>query len=92
MLGPNLFLGLNTSLYSYLFFRTALVPQLLFGFGIVGAVLVFIAGIVEMFGIVEAMSSVKAIIALPVAVYEMILAVWLIAKGFNKRSLAQLRE
>ena len=56
----------------------------------VGAVLVFVSGLLEMFGIVEALSSAKAILALPVALYEMILAVWLIAKGFDKQNLALL--
>ncbi|UFT99951.1 DUF4386 domain-containing protein [Radiobacillus kanasensis] len=91
MLGPNFMLGLNTVLYSYLLFRTRLVPKQLALFGIVTAVLVFIAGLLEMFGIVEPLSTVKGFIALPVGVYELSLAVWLIVKGFNKQKLEELK-
>lgn len=92
MLGPNFMLGINTALYSYLLFRTGLVPRPLALFGMVTAGLVFVAGILEMFGFVEPFSAVKGIIALPVGVYEMSLAVWLIAKGFDKRQLAIQRK
>lgn len=90
MLGPNFMLGINTALYSYLLFRTGLVPKTLALFGIITAVLVFIAGLLEMFGIIEPLSAVKGLIALPVGVYELSLSVWLIVKGFDKRNLEKL--
>ena len=86
MLGPNLMLGVNTFLYSYLLLRTGLVPKPL-----VTAVLVFGAGLLDMFGSIEPVSTAKGILALPVGVYEMILAVWLMVKGFNKQKLNELR-
>lgn len=91
MLGPNLMLGLNTIMYSYLLFRTGLVPKPLALFGMITAVLVFIAGLLEMFGVVEPISTAKGLIALPVGVYEMSLAVWLIVKGFHKQNLEKLK-
>ena len=91
MLGPNLMLGINTFLYSYLLLRTGLVPKPLAIFGMVTAVLVFGAGLLDMFGSIEPVSTAKGILALPVGVYEMILAVWLIVKGFNKQKLNELR-
>lgn len=92
MLGPNFMLGVNTVIYSYLLFRTGIVPRPLALFGMVTAVLVFIAGLLEMFGVVEPMSAVKGLIALPVGVYEMSLAVWLVVKGFDRGKLEQLRQ
>jgi hypothetical protein len=92
MLGPNLMLGLNTLMYSYLLFRTGLVPRKLALFGMVTAVMVFVAGLLDMFGVVEPISPVKGLIALPVGVYEMSLAVWLIVKGFHKRNLEELKR
>jgi hypothetical protein len=35
------------------------------------------------------MSTVQVIMALPIAVQEMVLAVWLIVKGFNSSALAE---
>lgn len=92
MLGPNLMLGLNTFLYSYLLFRTGLVPKGIALLGMVTAVMVFIAGLLELFGILEPLSTVKGLIALPIGVYEMTLAVWLIVKGFYQQRLMMLRE
>jgi len=91
MLGPNLMLGINTVLYSYLLFRTGLVPKPLALFGMVTAVSVFIAGVLEMFGVIEPYSAIKGVIALPVGVFEMTFAGWLIIKGFHVQSLIQLR-
>lgn len=91
MLGPNFMLGINTALYSYLFFRTGLVPRKLALFGICTAISVFIAGILEMYGVVEPVSALKGVIALPVGVYELSLAVWLIVKGFHMPSLDKLK-
>jgi hypothetical protein len=57
----------------------------------VTAVFVFGAGLLDMFGIIEPLSAAKGILALPVGVYEMSLAAWLIVKGFNKHKLQELR-
>ncbi|WP_040949029.1 DUF4386 domain-containing protein [Gorillibacterium massiliense] len=83
MLGPNFMLGVNTTLYSYLLFQTRLVPRPLALFGMVTAVLVFTAGLLEMFGAFEPYSAAKGLMALPVGIYEMSLAAWLIVKGFS---------
>lgn len=90
-LGPNFMLGINTSLYSYLLFRTGLVPRPLALFGMITAALVFAAGLLEMFGLIEPLSAAKGFIALPVGVYEMSLAVWFIAKGFHQQNLEKLK-
>ncbi|MBS4175051.1 DUF4386 domain-containing protein [Bacillus sp. FJAT-49736] len=91
LLGPNFMLGLNTVLYSYLLFRTAIVPKPLALFGMITALMVFLAGLLEMFGLVEPYSTVKGLIALPVGVYEISLAFWLIVKGFYKEKLRALK-
>ncbi|RDW15403.1 DUF4386 domain-containing protein [Oceanobacillus chungangensis] len=91
VLGPNLMLGLNTIMYSYLLFRTGIVPKPLAIFGMVTAGMVFISGLLDMFGIIDPISIVKGLTALPVGVYEMSLAVWLIVKGFDKQKLEKLK-
>lgn len=87
MLGPNFLLGINTMLYSYIFYKSGLVPRFIPILGMTGAVLVFSASLFEMFGVFPQLSVWGAILSLPVAANEMILAVWLIAKGFNKAAL-----
>jgi len=85
MLGPNFMLGLNTIMYSYIFYRSKLVPRLIPVLGIVGSILVFLAAILEMFGVIDQLSTWGGVLALPVALNEMILAIWLIVKGFNDK-------
>ena len=87
VLGPNLMLGINTTIYSYLLFKSRLVPRPLAVFGMITAVMVFAAGILDLFGIIAPDSAAKGIIALPVGVYEISLAVTLIFQGLRRKSI-----
>lgn len=86
-LGPLFMLGINTFIYSSVFFKSRLVPRNLAALGVLGAVLVFVLSILVMFGILTQLSVWGVLLALPIALYEMILAVWLIIKGFNLANL-----
>ncbi|MBT2619020.1 DUF4386 domain-containing protein [Bacillus sp. ISL-78] len=90
MLGPLFMLGINTMMYSYIFYKTKLVPRFIPILGMTGATLVFICALLVLFGIIQQISVWGAILALPVAANEMILAVWLIVKGFNESALASI--
>jgi hypothetical protein len=90
MLGPNFMLGINTMMYSYIFYKTKLVPRFISTLGMTGATLVFICALLVMFGVIEQVSVWGGILALPVAANEMILAGWLLVKGFNQSALAAL--
>lgn len=83
MLGPNFMLAINTFLYSYVFLRTKAVPIALSGLGIGASFLIMIAAIIELFGIIEQISTWGILLALPIALYEMTLAVWLLVKGIR---------
>lgn len=83
MMGPLFFLGINTMMYSYIFYKSRLVPRFLSILGITSSILVFSNGILVMFGVVDQI-SIWGLMALPIAANEMILAVWLIVKGFNR--------
>lgn len=83
MLGPLFLLGINTLMYSYLLFKSRLVPRPLAVMGLTGATLVLVYAMLVLFGVVVHGSGPATILALPIALYEMLLAVRLIAKGFN---------
>ena len=83
ILGPLFMLGINTFIYSYVFLKTELVPKQLALVGIVGAILVFSSSLLAMFGIIQMASTIQILMAIPIAVYEMVLAGWLIVKGFD---------
>lgn len=88
LLGPNLLLGLNTILYSYLLYRSSLVPRPLAALGMIASALILIQGPLQMFGVFQPLSTPVIVMALPVAAFEMILAGWLIVKGFGPSAAA----
>ncbi|MEH7276404.1 DUF4386 domain-containing protein [Neobacillus vireti] len=90
MLGPLFMLGINTLMYSYIFYKSKLVPRFISILGITGAILVFICALLVMFGVFPQISFWGAIFAIPVAANEMILAVWLLIKGFNESAISSL--
>ncbi|MFJ5762081.1 DUF4386 domain-containing protein [Neobacillus sp. NPDC093182] len=90
MLGPLFMLGINTMMYSYIFYKTKLVPRFISILGMTGATCVFICSLFVMFGVFPQISFWGAILAVPVAANEMILAVWLIVKGFNENAFTSL--
>lgn len=83
IIGPHFMLGINTFVYSYVFFKTKMVPRKLAVLGLIGAILVFIVGNLEMLNVLPQFSTTAILLVLPIALYEMILAGWLIVKSFN---------
>lgn len=92
LLGPNFMLGINTFLYSLIFYRSQLIPGRLSLLGLAGAVFIFTAALLEMFGIIIQISVWGLLFALPIFAYELILAIWLIFKGFNPEVLASIKH
>jgi hypothetical protein len=79
--------ALGALMYYYVLYRSRLVPRWLSGWGLVGAGLCLVAtvylGFTQEFGF----STVDTVLNIPIGVQEMVLAVWLIAKGFNRSAL-----
>lgn len=88
LFGPNVALGPSTLMMSYVLYRSRLVPRFIAVLGLIGGPLIFTSAVFVMFGLYLQTSLWGAIFALPVFVYEMTLAVWLIAKGFNSTAIA----
>ena len=74
---------LGALIFNYLLYQTKLVPRWLSGWGLIAIVPYLAAGLLSMFGILDALSPIYAILNLPLALQEMVLAVWLIVRGFN---------
>jgi Domain of unknown function (DUF4386) len=74
--------ALGALVFSLLLYQSRLVPRWLSTWGLVGATLYFVPPLGSMFGL-----SLGVLMA-PLAVQEMVMAVWLIAKGFNSPAIA----
>ena len=76
---------LGALMYYYIFYRSNLLPRWLSVWGFVAIVLLLSTVVVIVFGGGPfSVSGNLIFLALPIAVQEMVLAIWLIAKGFNK--------
>ena len=74
--------ALGALLFYVLLHRSRLVPRWLSGWGLVGGTLYLVAPILAMFG-----SPLQFLMG-PLAVQEMVLAVWLISRGFSPAAVA----
>jgi Domain of unknown function (DUF4386) len=88
--GSLLAFSIGALLYYYIFYQTRLVPRWLSGWGLVAIILTMVSGLLVMFGLIGPMSTGQVVLNLPIGVQEMVLAVWLIVKGFNSSAIASL--
>jgi len=79
-IGTLIFLGFGGLFLYYPLYKMRLVPWVLSIWGLIGAVCVLIYGVLSLFGLGDSM--VVNVLAAPIAVQEMVFAVWLIVKGF----------
>jgi len=77
---------LGAFMYYYLFFQSRLIPRWLSGFGIVAIILMMTACVLSLFSGNRITSYIPLVF--PIFLQEMVLAVWLIAKGFNPSAIA----
>jgi hypothetical protein len=74
--------GLGALILNYAFYQSELVPRWLSGWGLVGGALMLAMGFLRMFG------HPVYYLAIPIILNEMVLAIWLIVKGFNSSAIA----
>ena len=75
-------------MYYYVFYQSKLIPRWLSGWGFLGAALSLVAALLAISGQIIYFSTVFILLQVPIGVQEMVLAVWLIVKGFNPSAIA----
>lgn len=83
ILGQSLLPAVNGLLLGSLLFQSRLVPRVLPVLGFVGAVLLLTATTTQVFGIFPYGSAITGIMAIPIAVWEFSLGVYLVVRGFR---------
>ena len=78
--------GLAAAMFYYLLYQSKLIPRWLSGWGLIGVPLWLAVSLLIMFGSIT--ESLEIFFYLPIASNEMVLAVWLIVKGFNPSASA----
>jgi hypothetical protein len=78
LLGFGLAFTLSALILNFVLYQSKFVPRWLSSWGFVGAVLLWVYYLLNYFSV-----SLVEILFLPIAIQEMVFAVWLIVKGFN---------
>ena len=84
LIGQSFMPAVNALLLGSLLFQSRLVPRVFPLLGFIGVPLLVGADIAVLFGVIGRSSSPAALAALPIALWEFSLGVWLVVKGFNR--------
>ncbi|HEY4844738.1 MAG TPA: DUF4386 domain-containing protein [Candidatus Dormibacteraeota bacterium] len=76
---------------SYMLLRTRLVPRGFSVLGLIGYPVLFLAAVLDMLGIVDTVNGVGLVGLVPGGLFELLLPIWLIAKGFNVTAISTMR-
>jgi hypothetical protein len=80
--------GIGALMYYIVFYQYRLVPRWLAVWGLVGIILIILSALLVMFHLLPPAATIVIALNLPILPQELVLAVWLIAKGFNPSAVA----
>jgi hypothetical protein len=89
-LGQSLMPAVNALLLGSLLYQSRLVPRVLPVLGFIGAALLVVSTMATLFGHNEYGSALSGLLALPIALWEFSLGVYLVVKGFRAPALREL--
>jgi hypothetical protein len=92
LLGQSFMPAVCDLILGFLLYQSRLVPRALSLIGIVGAFPLVAAYLAVLFGLIGQHAPLAGLAALPVALFEFSLGVWLIVKGFNPIAVAVLES
>ena len=90
LLGQSFMPAVNDLLLGFLLYKSRLVPRALSLIGLVGGPLLIAGYIAVLFGLIGQHAPLAGLSALPVALFEFSLGVWLTVKGFNPSATNEL--
>jgi len=81
---------LGALMFYYVLYQSKIIPRWISGWGLAAALLWLPVGLFGVFHLIDPMSTTQVVLSLPIGLQEMVMAVWLIAKGFNPSAIASL--
>ena len=84
LVGQSFMPVVNALLLGSLLFQSRLVPRALPILGFIGAALLVTSDIAKLFEVLGPASTAAVLVAIPIALWEFSLGVWLVVKGFNQ--------
>lgn len=92
LLGQSFLPAVNDLVLGFLLYRSRLVPRALSLIGIVGAFPLVAAYLAVLFGLIGQHAPSTGLAAVPVALFELLLGLWLVVRGFNPEAVAVLES
>ena len=92
LLGPGLMAPFNAVCLATVMYRSRLVPRIIPTIGLIGAPLLLASFAATLFGAFDQVSGPALLLALPIAIWEFSLGVWLTVKGFNASKVREEPE
>jgi hypothetical protein len=92
LLGQSFMPAVCDMLLGVLLYRSRLVPRRLSRIGIIGGPVLVAGYLAVLFGLIGQHGPVAGLSALPVALFEFSLGVWLVVKGFDPEAIAALQR
>jgi len=87
LLGPTIVLGITALILNQILYQSRLVPRWISVWGLIGGIMILAAGLLAMVGVIGTKSTIFFLLGAPIALNEMVFAVWLIVKGFNSSAI-----
>jgi hypothetical protein len=75
-------------MYYYVFYQSKLIPRWLSGWGLLAIIMNLASALLVLFNVIGNFSTVQVVLSIPIGVQEMVIAVWLIVKGFSPSAIA----
>jgi len=88
LIGTQLVFGVTALILNLSMFRSLLIPRFISIWGLIGATLAIVSTLSIMLLDLDPFSTTSIVLLLPIAVQEMVMAVWFIVKGFNLSAVA----
>jgi hypothetical protein len=84
--------SVGSLLFYILLYQSKLLPSWLSLWGLAGTILTMLASFLIMFHVIDIITISYIVLNLPLIMLEMVLAIWLIAKGFDSNALNSITE
>lgn len=92
LVGPGFIPAVNALCFAVILYRARLVPRVIPLIGLIGAPLLACSAALTIAGVFDQVSPIAAVLALPIAVWEFGIGVWLLVRGFRAEAIERLDD
>lgn len=82
----TIFFLAGAAAFYWVLYRSSLVPRWLSGWGLVAIAPYLVGAVLVMYALIEPLGATEVALDVPLGLQEMVLAVWLIVRGFNREA------